>query len=616
MRELDSLLRRVTRPARYTGGEWNSITKDWSSIDIKVALSYPDLYDIGMSNLGIAIIYDIINAQPYALAERVFAPWVDMEAELRKSSTPLFSLESRRPLADFDIIGFSLGYELTYTNVLNMLDLAGIPVMSTDRNDSHPLVIAGGSCSLNPEPISDFIDLFVLGDGEEVIVDLLSIVRDWKSSGADSREHLLRKLSKVDGIYVPAFYRIDYRDDNIVAHVSPASADISPLVRRRISDPLPPALTRPVVPYVSTIHDRAAIEIQRGCTRGCRFCQAGVIYRPVRERPVNDVISAIDELLRNTGYSELSLLSLSTSDYSEIESLVSAILARFQEERLNLSLPSLRIDSHSLSLIDSITFGKKAGLTFAPEAGTERLRQSINKGLSEDEMYRTLSAAAEHGWNSAKLYFIIGLPGEKQADIDGILYLARQFRQANRGKEGKRLNFKINASPFVPKAHTPFQWAAQSSVSELGDKIDYLRCGLKRSGIRLSWQDPRMSLLEAVMARGDRRLSQVIYQVWQKGATFDAWSERFDLERWIKAFDECGIDPAFYASRQRAMDEVFPWSHIDVGVNIEYLRQEYFNSIKETATEDCRFGRCNVCGLESWHSACQSAFYSSSSSSA
>ena len=612
---IDRILPLVTRPARYTGGEWNSITKDWDAIDVKVALIYPDTYEIGMSNLGLAILYDLVNKLPSALAERVYAPWIDIEEEIRKASIPLFSLESRRPLKDFDLVGFSLGYELTYTNVLNMLDLGGIPVLASQRDDSFPLIIAGGSCALNPEPMAEFIDLFVLGEGEEVFLEILEALRRWKLEGSRHKEGLVRELALIPGVYVPSLYHVDYHDDGTVSRIAPVSPEVSPTVRRRIVMELPPAVTRPVVPFVETVHDRAVIEIQRGCTRGCRFCQAGIIYRPLRERPKEEVLQAADELLQNCGYNELSLLSLSTSDYSDIESLVSALSARYRQHYLKLSLPSLRIDTFSVRLMDSLRstlgpepsaqFGKKTGLTFAPEAGSERLRHVINKSLSDEDLLQIMQAAAERGWSSVKLYFMLGLPTETSDDVESIVHLVRQISHVGRKAGGKALYPKVSATAFVPKAHTPFQWVAQVTEEELNARIEVLRLGLKRSGMRLSWQEPGMSLLEAVLARGDRRLSKVIYRAWQLGSRFDGWSEHFDYERWRQAFDECGLDPAFYAHRVRPVDEVLPWGHIDVGVSAAFLSREYQNTINGAATEDCRFGRCAACGLERWLLGCQ-----------
>jgi len=614
MLNLDPILPRVTRPARYTGNEFNSVVKDWDAVDVRVALIYPDTYEVGMSNMGLAILYDVVNRLPYALAERAFAPWVDMEAEMRQAGIPLFSLESKRPLAGFDLIGFSLGYELTCTNVLNMLDLAGIPVFAAQRDDSHPLVIAGGSCALSPEPMADFIDLFVLGEGEEVMVQILETVRRWKRESATARrEELVRELAGIGGVYVPSLYRVDYHDDGTVAQIAPLAPEATHTVRRRIVMELPPVVTRPVVPFVETVHDRAAIEIQRGCTRGCRFCQAGVIYRPLRERPRDEVLRAADELLRNCGYNELSLLSLSTSDYPGIEGLVNELAARYREDFLKLSLPSLRIDTFSVNLMDSLQSGRKAGLTFAPEAGNERLRRVLNKGLPDDDLLRTLETAAEKGWSSAKLYFMLGLPTETMDDVESIVRLVRCISHRARRPGGKALHLKVGLSPFVPKAHTPFQWVAQATEEELNARSEVVRLGLKRSGARLSWQDPRMSRLEGVLARGDRRLSAVVHRAWQLGARFDGWSEHFNNEAWRSAFDQFGLDPAFYAGRERSLDEVLPWSHIDVGVSTAFLKREYHKTANGAATDDCRSGRCAACGLHCWLQACQQRYQNSSS---
>jgi radical SAM family uncharacterized protein len=604
MTDLNDILPKVQKPARYTGGEWNSIVKDWESTDIKIALAYPDIYEIGMSNLGLSILYHLINKEPYALAERVYAPWIDMQEAMRKASIPLFSLESKRPLKDFDIIGFSLGYELTYTNVLSMLDLAGIPVLSSERGHSAPLIIAGGSCALNPEPMSDFIDLFVIGEGEEVLLELLNAFRVFKKEVGSGRTELLRHLAKIAGVYVPAFYDVSYNGDNTVSSFAPKFAGIPSTVQRRMIAELTPVVTSPVIPYIATVHDRAMIETQRGCTRGCRFCHAGIVYRPVRERTCDEILQATAELLKNTGYNELSLLSLSTSDYSDIEKLIKAINLKFRDDNLKISLPSLRLDSFSVALMDAITAGKKTGLTFAPEAGSERLRRVINKSLSDDLIVKTLTTACEHGWNAVKLYFMLGLPTETEEDVECIVRLMRQAKAYISKECGRGLNIKISASAFVPKPHTPFQWTGQISQEDLNDRVDILRRGLKKSGMRLTWQDPRVSHLEAVLSRGDRRLSQAIYRAWKLGAVFDAWSELFKYDIWIKAFEDCSIDPSFYANRQRQLDEVFPWNHITTGVSTEFLKQEYINSTKETATEDCRFGRCNSCGLERLHPKC------------
>jgi radical SAM family uncharacterized protein len=596
---LDKMLYQVKKPARYTGGEWNSITKDWLQTPIRVALSYPDLYEIGMSNMALPILYEILNSQPDVLAERVFAPWPDMEALMRAEAIPLFSLESRHALKEFDIIGFSLGHELTYTNVLNMLDLAEIPVLASERDDSHPLVIAGGSCALNPEPMADFIDFFVIGDGEDVLLELLDCFRDCKERG---REEILRQLATVPGVYVPSLYRVTYQGNGQLESLTPTMPQASPTVKRRIVSSLPPSVTRPVVPYLEVIHDRGAVEIQRGCSHGCRFCQAGVIYRPVRERSQPEILQTVEELIANCGYNEVSLVSLSTGDYSNIKELVASLCHSYPQ--LALSLPSLYINSFSVELMDSLPTHKKTGLTFAPEAGSEERRQSINKDISDDELLKTAGTAFDRDWTGLKLYFMLGLPGETTEDIEDIIALVNKVRSL--GKSKKRMpQIRLTLSTFVPKPHTPFQWVAQGSLETLESKLELLRQGLPRKGVKISWQDPETSLLEAALSRGDRRLGKVIYRAWQSGCTFDSWGEHFNYRNWLTAFREEGIEPDFYARRQRSLDELLPWAHIDTGITVDFLKREYRRSLEGRETGDCRLQNCNVCGLEQDQPACQ-----------
>lgn len=605
--QLNSILHQVTKPARYTGGEWNSIKKDWGTTPIRVALIYPDLYEIGMSNMALPILYELLNNQPDVLAERAFTPWPDMEAVMRQVGIPLFSLESKHPLKEFDIIGFSLGYELTYTNVLNMLDLAQIPVIASERDESQPLVIAGGSCALNPEPMVDFIDIFVIGDGEEVLLELLDGFRDWKQKDKRSlKKELLRQAATISGIYVPVLYKVEYHLDGLVQSITPTVREASPIIQRRIVSKLPPPVTSPVVPYIEVIHDRGAIEIQRGCSHGCRFCQAGIIYRPVRERPQEEVLKATSEIIANCGYNEISLVSLSTSDYPYIDGLVSDISGQYQN--LTISLPSLYIDSFSVELMDSLPSHKKTGLTFAPEAGSEKLRQIINKNVSEDELLKIAAAAFDRGWTGLKLYFMLGLPGETMDDIKGIVNLVNEVRSIGKKTKGRTPQIRINLSTFVPKPHTPFQWVAQESEQELNAKHELLKQGLRRKGTRLSWQNPEVSLLEAVLSRGDRRLGRVVYNAWKMDCTFDSWDEHFHFEKWLRAFEEAGLEPDFYAHRQRSLGEVFPWSHIDVGVTDAFLKQEYQRALEGIETGDCRTGACNACGLERFHTICQQKF--------
>jgi radical SAM family uncharacterized protein len=598
----DEILYEVTRPARYTGGEWNAVTKDGEKTALKFALAYPDIYEVGMSNMALPIIYEILNNQPDVLAERVFAPWVDMEAALRAADKPLLSLESKRPLKDFDVIGLSLDYELTYTNVLNILDLGQIPVSAKDRTEAHPIVIAGGSCCLNPEPMADFIDFFVIGDCEEAIVELLDIFRDWKKHKA-SRTELLKNVAAIPGVYVPSFYKLDYEPNGLFKSITPIEAEAKEVIQRRFVDKLPPPVTRPVVPYIEVVHDRGAVEIQRGCTRGCRFCQAGILYRPLRQRPQGEIIRAVGELIANCGYDEVSLVSLSTSDYPKIDELVKS-LAR-QYKNLSLSLPSLRLDSFSLKLLESLPSRRKTGLTFAPEAGSERLRRVVNKGTTEERILETTAAAFARGWRSLKLYFMLGLPSETMEDIEAIVELVAKIRASGKGTKGGMPQVRISLSTFIPKPHTPFQWVAQDSAEQLNAKHEVLKTGLRRKGSRISWRDPEVSLLEAALSRGDRRIGKVIYDAWKAGSTFDAWDERFNYQNWLDAFKKSGLEPEFYAQRERSLEENLPWAHIDPGVTPEFLKREYQRALKGSETPDCHYNACNVCGLERLSADCK-----------
>lgn len=597
LRGLEAVFPRVQKPARYTGGEWNSITKDWDACDVRVALAYPDLYDIGMSNLGLGILYDIVNRREGMLAERVFAPWSDLEAIMRAENIPLWSLETRHPIREFDVVGFSLSYEATYTNILNMLDLAGLPVHAAARSDTHPLVICGGSGALNPDALAEFVDVFVLGDGEETIVDVVDFVREWKRQGCGDRREMLRRLAKVWGIYIPGFYEPRYNDDGTIRAVEPIEPDQPKRVTKRFVQQLPPPLTTPIVPFLQTVHDRAAIEIQRGCTQGCRFCQAGVIYRPRLERSPEEVLEAAQELVRNTGYDELSLVSLSTTDHSQIVPIVDKIRETFGP-KLTVSLPSMRVDSFSVRVAEAVATRGKHGITFAPEAGTERLRMTINKIVSDDDLYAAAENAFAQGWTSVKMYFMCGQPTETQEDIEGIVTLARRVREIGRRHHGGRARVRVSTSNFIPKAHTPFQWARQADPGLLRERHLYLRDALKRVGVQFSWEDPEHSLLEAVLSRGDRRLGKAIHRAWQMGARFDAWHEHYDWPRWERAMHESELEPSFFAHREPGLWETFPWAHIDIGVTESYLRGEWLKTLRGETTADCHKQPCNVCGVQ------------------
>lgn len=590
MMELDQILPRVSKPARYTGREWNGVVKDWDRVGTKVLLAYPDLYEVGMSNLGLMILYDLLNKEGDILAERAYTPWMDMEEALRRARIPLYSLETSHALGDFDIIGFSLSYELNYTNILTMLDLAGIPLLSCQRDERHPLIIAGGSCAYNPEPLADFFDLFVIGEGEEVLLELVEAYREW---GREEREQFLRRAAEIEGIYVPGLYEVAYGDG--LSSPRPLTPEAKPVITRRILNRLPPPPTQMIVPYVEAIHDRGMIEIMRGCTRGCRFCQAGMVYRPLRERPVEEVLSAVDELLKATGYEEVSLVSLSSCDHSQIEEMVRGLLERHAPHYVTVSLPSLRVDSFSLELAALFQGQRKTGLTFAPEAGSQRLREVINKGVAEEDILGTVERAFRAGWQRIKLYFMIGLPTETMEDVTAICDLVKRVWEMGRKIWGRRVQVSVSVATFVPKPHTPFQWMPLEGEASLEEKQDFLRRELK--DIRLSWGDPQMTLLEAALSRGDRRLGAVIHEAWQRGARFDAWDELFEPAYWWEAFQSQGLDPDCYARRPLDREAPLPWDHIDVGVKKGFLARECERALRGQTTPDCRGGVCFACGV-------------------
>ncbi|MBN1146867.1 MAG: TIGR03960 family B12-binding radical SAM protein [Anaerolineales bacterium] len=593
--KLERILPQVQRPGRYTGGELNQVVKNWGSVETHVALIFPDLYDLGMSNLGLAILYDLLNQRQDTLAERAYAPWPDMEAAMRAAGLPLYSLESKHPLADFDILGFSLPYESLYTNTLNLLDLAGIPILAGQRDGRHPLVIAGGHATFNPEPMHAFIDAFVIGEGEEVIQEIVDAHQAWKRSGT-SRHELLLSLAQIWGVYVPGLYEAFYQPDGSLARIEKL-ADQAPLpVVKRIVGKLPPPTTRFIVPYIDTVHNRVPVEIMRGCTRGCRFCQAGMISRPVRERPVNEIVQAIEESLAHTGFEEVSLLSLSSSDYSHILELVEAVSQRFQGKHLSISLPSLRIESFSVDLMDALKEARRSGFTLAPEAASERMREIINKPLGAEQLLETASAIYARGWHNIKLYFMIGHPSETLEDVQAIAELCKAVLAEGRKWIGGRAQVTAGVSTFIPKPHTPFQWAPCDTVEQIEAKQELLKRRLRGRGLKLNWNSPEDTLLEAWLSRGDRRMATVIQRAWQLGAKFDAWKEHCRYDLWLEAFAEAGLEPAFYTHRQRPIDEIFPWEHISAGLRKKFLAEDYLWSLQGKTRADCR-QHCFACGI-------------------
>ncbi len=593
---IERILPTVTKPGRYVGGELNQVVKPWDSVQTHVALVFPDIYDLGQSNLGMALLYDRLNQQADIAAERAFSPWVDMETAMRNEEIPLFSLENKRPLIDFDIIGVSLPYETLYTNFLNVLDLAGVPLYSKARDTHHPLVIAGGQAVFNPEPVAAFVDAFAIGEGEEMVFEIVAAHQSWIASKG-SREELLTRLAGIPGVYVPALVAVEYHADGRVQAVEFVHPAMKLPVDKRILAKLPPPLSRFLVPNVEVVHERVSVEIMRGCTRGCRFCHAGMVNRPIRERSVDEVLTAIQAGLDQTGYEEVSLLSLSSSDYSEIIPLIEGLKALLTERQVDISLPSLRIESFSEDLMDVLqSLSPGGGFTLAPEAGTERLRKVINKPLSDAELMRTVRSVFQHGWKSLKLYFMIGHPQETLFDIEAIADTCKAVLQEGRQIAGGRAKVHAGVSTFIPKPHTPFQWSAFDDLTAIETKLALLREAFRGTKIKMTWNDPQMSLLEAWLSRGDRRLAPVIESAWRKGARFDAWGDQFRIEPWQAAFAECGLDPDFYSSRERDLNEVLPWDHINAGVRKAFLLDDYQLSLAGEIRPDCR-ERCYACGI-------------------
>lgn len=593
---LDKILLKVQKPGRYVGGELNQVVKPWENVSAHVALIFPDIYDLGLPNLGLAILYDQINRRSNALAERAYSPWMDMETEMRTAGIPLFTLESKRALAEFDILAISLPYESLYTNVLNILDLAGLPVRSEDRDATHPLIIAGGHAVFNPEPMSPFIDAFAIGEGEEIIHDILNAYQAWKSS-QEPREMLWKRLARIDGVYVPRLYAADYKPDGTLEKLRALAPEAALPVVKRIVAQLPKPVTRLLVPSIDIVHNRIAIEIMRGCTRGCRFCQAGMITRPVRERPVQEILDTIEEALDQTGFEEVALLSLSSSDYTQVGELVRAVSERFGSRKISVTLPSLRIESFSVELMDGLKeLRPGGGFTLAPEAATERMREVINKPISTAQLLSTVREIFAHGWTSVKLYFMIGHPEETLEDVQAIVDTCRMVLAEGRRFHGGRAKVHAGVSTFIPKAHTPFQWVTCDTVDQIRDKQALLRSSLRSGGFKLTWVAPEVTLLEAWLSRGDRRTAEVIEAAWRLGAKFDAWQDEYHYDLWVKAFETCGMDPYFYSHRFRPTDEVLPWSHISSAVRPTFLKEEYAWSRLGKLRNDCR-SQCFACGI-------------------
>lgn len=598
--QIEKYLLDVQKPSRYIGGEVGSIMKDKNKVDVRFAFCFPDSYDVGMSHLGMKILYALKNARDNFWCERVFAPWLDFEKLMREHHIPLYGLESLEPIRDFDFIGFTLQYELSYTNVLNMLDLAGLPVYAKERTDLFPIVVAGGPCACNPEPLADFIDIFILGEGEEVNLELMDLYLSFKKKNASKTEFLLA-AAQISGVYVPSLYEISYDKNGFIQQIQPRQNAPYPVTKRIIADFdkvfYPETF---VVPFSEIVHDRAVVEVLRGCIRGCRFCQAGFIYRPFREKKSDTIVRETKALCESTGYEDVSLASLSTSDHSEIQKILSCLVAYAEQENISLSLPSLRVDNFSEELLEKISSIRKTGLTFAPEAGTQRLRNVINKNVSDDEIMTTCAIAFAGGYASVKLYFMMGLPTERDEDIIGIAELAQRiidmYYAMPKRPQGKGVQVSISCATFVPKPFTPFQFEPQDTAQEIKRKQELLLSHIKTRKITVSWHKVEVSMLEAVLARGDRRLGTAIYKAWKAGCIFDSWDECFDYSKWIQAFQDAEIEPAFYANRQRAYDEILPWEHLDYYVSKEFLIREHQKAYLAQTTPHCML-QCGGCGV-------------------
>lgn len=596
------ILSSVQKPARYTGGEFASIIKPAGEVEATICLAFPDVYEVGMSYLGFKILYHLLNKQQGVQAERVYAPWIDMEAKMRERNIPLRTLETKKTLKECDIVGFTLQYELSYTNILNMLDLGGVPVLAAERSEEDPLVIVGGPCVYNPEPLADFFDFAIIGEGEEIMAEVMEAYKAWKRAGKPGgRKAFLQEVVKISGIYVPSFYEVEYNENLTVKEVRPVNENAPAVVYKRVvrdmnSVDFP---TSPIVPFGEIVHDRIMLEVFRACSRGCRFCHAGMVYRPVRERRPEVLQDLARKLVDNTGYNEISLVSLSSADYSCLAPMVHSMIEEFKDDRVSVSLPSLRIDSFCVAIAKEVQAVRKSGLTFAPEAGSQKMRDVINKGVTEEDLMNAVGAAFESGWNSVKLYFMIGLPFENDDDVLAIADLARKVQYKYYQVTGKRgCKVTCSASFFVPKPYTAFQWFAQDDLETIRRKQFLLKDEIKTiKNVTLNYHDSKTGIIEAVFARGDRKVGKALLAAWRKGARFDGWSDCFDYERWLEAFAEAGIDKDFYAARQRGENEVFPWEHISPGVSRKFLWNEWQKAYAQQLTHDCRRSSCTGCGV-------------------